>query len=103
MSFHDGAVDQIQTVARLRAKAMYWQAIVASAIQARTMSQRLQNTGTQRNAALARSSSATRHVVNIRFSNRPVVVKRFQVIHRCGVDVARRLVLLFGIGAKALP
>ena len=34
-----------------------WQAIVASAIQARTMSPMLQNTRAQRNAALARSSS----------------------------------------------
>ena len=37
------------------------------------------------------------------FSNRPVGVKRFQTIHDCGVDVTRGLVLLFGIGAKALP
>ncbi len=32
------------------------------------------------------------------FSNRPVGVKRFQTIHDCGVDVARGLVLLYGIG-----
>ena len=32
------------------------------------------------------------------FSNRPFGVKRFQTIHQCGVDVARGLVLLFGIG-----
>ncbi|MGA8693070.1 MAG: hypothetical protein WB689_04355, partial [Xanthobacteraceae bacterium] len=37
------------------------------------------------------------------FSNRPGGVKRFQTIHDCGVDVTRGLVLLFGIGAKALP
>jgi hypothetical protein len=37
------------------------------------------------------------------FSNRPVGVKRFQTIHRCSVDVARGLVLLSGIGTKALP
>ena len=37
------------------------------------------------------------------FSNRPFGVKRFQTIHRCSVDVARGLVLLFGIGTKALP
>ena len=30
-------------------------------------------------------------------------VKHFQTIRRCGVDVARGLVLLFGIGTKALP
>ena len=39
----------------------------------------------------------------VRFSNRPVGVKRFQTIHYCSVDVARGLVLLFGIGTKALP
>jgi hypothetical protein len=38
-----------------------------------------------------------------RFSNRPVRVKHFQAIHRFGVDVAHGLVLLFGIGTKALP
>jgi hypothetical protein len=41
--------------------------------------------------------------LDVRFSNRPVWVKRFQTIHRCSVDVARGLVLLFGIGTKALP
>ena len=40
---------------------------------------------------------------NVRFSNRPVGVKHFQTIHRCGVDVAHGLALLFGIGTKALP
>jgi hypothetical protein len=40
---------------------------------------------------------------HFRFSNRPVEVKHFQAIHRCSVDVARGLVLLFGIGTKALP
>jgi hypothetical protein len=44
--------------------------------------------------------SATQHV---RFSNRPVWVKRFQTIHHSSVDVARRLALLSGIGTKALP
>jgi hypothetical protein len=38
-----------------------------------------------------------------RFSNRPFWVKRFQTIHHCSVDVAHGLVLLFGIGTKALP
>ena len=37
------------------------------------------------------------------FSNRPFGVKRFQTIHYLGVDVARGLVLLFGIGTRALP
>ena len=40
---------------------------------------------------------------HVRFSNRPFGVKHFQTIHQCGVDVARGLVLLFGIGTKALP
>src|SRR5258708_19824755 len=40
---------------------------------------------------------------NVRFSNRPFGVKRFQTIHHHSVDVARGLVLLFGIGTKALP
>ena len=39
----------------------------------------------------------------VRFSNRPVGVKHFQTIHHCSVDIARGLVLLFGIGTKALP
>ena len=40
---------------------------------------------------------------DVRFSNRPFEVKRFQTIRRCSVDVARGLVLLFGLGTKALP
>ena len=39
---------------------------------------------------------------HVGFSNRPVGVKRFQATHRCSVDVAHGLVLLFGIGTKAL-
>src|SRR5450631_2320742 len=39
----------------------------------------------------------------LRFSNRPFWVKRFQTMHHCSVDVARGLLLLFGIGTKALP
>ena len=40
----------------------------------------------------------------VRFSNRPVGVKRFQTTHHhYSVDVAHGLVLLFGIGTKALP
>src|SRR5713101_914947 len=37
------------------------------------------------------------------FSNRPFGVKRFQTIHHHSVDVARGLVLLYGIGTRALP
>jgi hypothetical protein len=40
---------------------------------------------------------------DVRFSNRPVGVKHFQTIHHCSVDVAHGLVLLFGIGTKAVP
>jgi hypothetical protein len=40
---------------------------------------------------------------HVGFSNRPIGVKRFQTIHQDDVDVAHGLVLLFGIGAKALP
>jgi hypothetical protein len=41
--------------------------------------------------------------LNVRFSNRPFRVKRFQTIQHYSVDVAHGLVLLFGIGTKALP
>jgi hypothetical protein len=41
--------------------------------------------------------------MHVRFSNRPFGVKHFQTIHHCNVDVARGLVLLFGIGTRALP
>ena len=39
---------------------------------------------------------------NVRFSNRPFGVKHFQTVRRCSVDVTHGLVLLFGIGTKAL-
>src|SRR5215470_14656024 len=38
--------------------------------------------------------------LNVRFSNRPFRVKRFQTIHPYSVDVAHGLVLLFGIGTR---
>ena len=37
-------------------------------------------------------------VADVRFSNRPVGVKRFQTLHDGGVHVTRGLVLLYGIG-----
>src|SRR6516225_10714383 len=40
------------------------------------------------------------HSNDVRFSNRPVEVKRFQAIHDCGVGITRGLVLLFGLGAR---
>src|SRR5262249_37353255 len=49
------------------------------------------------------SGSSSNHYADVRFSNRPFEVKRFQTIHHSSVDVACGLVLLFGLGAKALP
>src|SRR4249919_2535645 len=46
---------------------------------------------------------AHRKSLHVRFSNRPFEIKRFQTIRRCGVDVTHGLVLLFGIGTKAVP
>ena len=60
------------------------------------------NGGSKRTNELT-SSIVPRGTSFHRFSNRPVWVKRFQTIHVCSVDVTRGLVLLFGIGAKALP
>ena len=40
---------------------------------------------------------------HVRFSNRPFWVKHFQTIRHHSIDVARGLVLLFGIGTKAFP
>ena len=48
-------------------------------------------------------AAATADSYRVRFSNRPVGVKRFQTIHRSSVDVSRGLALLFGIGTRALP
>jgi hypothetical protein len=45
----------------------------------------------------------TRTSRHVRFSNRPFGVKHFQTFHYHSVDVARGLVLLFGIGTRALP
>ena len=45
-------------------------------------------------------AAATADSYRVRFSNRPVGVKRFQTIHRSSVDVSRGLALLFGIGTK---
>jgi len=49
------------------------------------------------------ASGHSRRFGFVRFSNRPFGVKRFQTLHHLSVDVARGLVLLFGIGTKALP
>ena len=42
-------------------------------------------------------------LIDVSFSNRPFEVKRFQTIHHRSVDVARGLVLLSGIGTRAVP
>src|SRR5450756_1941517 len=49
------------------------------------------------------SRAKNRPCGNARFSNRPFGVKHFQTIQHCNVDVARGLLLLFGIGTRALP
>jgi hypothetical protein len=54
-----------------------------------------------RSSSFGQSSTIT--VGDVRFSNRPFGVKQFQTIHLCGVDAARGLVLLFGIGTRAVP
>src|ERR1700759_577445 len=48
-------------------------------------------------------AAVRRRAEHVRFSNRPFGVKHFQTSHQCGVDLAHGLVLLFGIGTKALP
>jgi hypothetical protein len=50
-----------------------------------------------------RGADIHEHGRDVHFSNRPFGVKHFQTILHCGADVARGLVLLFGIGTKALP
>ena len=50
-----------------------------------------------------RMSGNSKRLADVRFSNRPFGVKHFQAIRLCGVGVAHGLVLLFGIGTKALP
>jgi hypothetical protein len=41
-------------------------------------------------------------VINLKTAQALGGVKRFQAVQRCGVDVARGLALLFGLGTKAL-
>ena len=52
-------------------------------------------------AILKKQKAPTRN--DVRFSNRPVWVRRFQTIHHCRVDVARGLGLLSGIGTIDPP
>src|SRR5947209_16173669 len=55
------------------------------------------------NGGLWHFSAVSTAPSNVGFSNRPFRVKRFQTIHPYSVDVAHGLVLLFGLGTKALP
>ena len=59
----------------------------------------------RRHPVHSRSAWRTSNAIDkdVCFSNRPFGVKHFQTIHHCSVDVARGLVLLFGIGTKAVP
>src|SRR6516164_4896894 len=60
--------------------------------------------GAQRLCALAQPGPPGMSALcRLLFSNRPFWVKHFQAIHHWGVDVARGLALLFGIGTAALP
>src|SRR5262245_43208320 len=56
-----------------------------------------------RDVSFWHSSAVPTAPSNVGFSNRPTEVKRFQTIRRHGIDVARGLALLFGIGTTALP
>jgi len=42
-------------------------------------------------------------LIHVRFSNRPVGVKRFQALQYSDGNVARGLVLLYGLGTSARP
>src|SRR5262245_65469485 len=56
-----------------------------------------------RDVSFWHSSAVPTAPSNVGFSNRPFRVKRFQTIHDSGVNVARGLALLSGLGTKALP
>ena len=61
------------------------------------------NTMPTRNVCYWPLADMTKVFGDVRFSNRPFGVKHFQTVRRCSVDVTHGLVLLFGIGTKALP
>jgi hypothetical protein len=58
--------------------------------------------GSRRNPAEPLNLTHNLLARDVCFSNRPFMVKRLQTIHHSGVDVAHGLVLLFGIGTRAL-
>ncbi len=66
-------------------------------------SRRLIASPAQDEAIVAVQTNAVKAGLYVCFSNRPVWVKRLQTSHRSGVNVTHGLVLLFGIGATALP
>jgi hypothetical protein len=49
-------------------------------------------------SALPAKADIAEQRVDVRFSNRPIGVKHFQAFHDGGFNVARGLVLLYGIG-----
>ena len=53
-------------------------------------------------APLLRDAIGDSDLINIRFSNRPSESSAFRLSTNSSVDVARGLVLLFGLGTKAL-
>jgi hypothetical protein len=61
------------------------------------------STASEANSPAAPMKWLKGNFLHVRFSNRPFGVKHFQTIHHYSVDVAHGLVLLFGIGTKALP
>jgi hypothetical protein len=64
---------------------------------------RFEDLRTRREVAYWHQTDMLPQLPHVRFSNRPFGVKHFQTIHHCNVDVARGLLLLFGIGTRALP
>ena len=53
-------------------------------------------------SALPPEADITADMNDVGFSNRPIGVKRYQTIHRTVLMSSRGLVLLSGIGTKAL-
>jgi hypothetical protein len=56
------------------------------------------NKSTSSMSALPAKADIAEQRVDVRFSNRPIGVKHFQAFHDGGFNVARGLVLLYGIG-----
>jgi len=56
-----------------------------------------------RNVRVWHKADITARLIHVRFSNRPVGVKRFQALQYSDGNVARGLVLLYGLGTSARP